>query len=149
MKGLEIMKDKWYTINDIILALIIITVAAIIIFWRFDILMQYPDHLAKNNAKRQTEMDKKDETNSSKSSAIKMGKAFKDGQLIDNVNITILEGNDEAAFKDLIDKNLFDNYAQFEDALKSLNLSVDMVRRGTMGFNKGTSVETLLKDLTS
>lgn len=149
MKGLEIMKDKWYTINDIILALIIITVAAIIIFWRFDILMQYPDQLAKNNAKRQTEMDKKDETNSSKSSAIKMGKAFKDGQLIDNVNITILEGNDEAAFKDLIDKNLFDNYAQFEDALKSLNLSVDMVRRGTMGFNKGTSVETLLKDLTS
>lgn len=143
------MKDKWYTINDIILALIIITVAAIIIFWRFDILMQYPDQLAKNNAKRQTEMDKKDETNSSKSSAIKMGKAFKDGQLIDNVNITILEGNDEAAFKDLIDKNLFDNYAQFEDALKSLNLSVDMVRRGTMGFNKGTSVETLLKDLTS
>lgn len=149
MKGLEIMKDKWYTINDIILALIIITVAAIIIFWRFDILMQYPDQLAKNNAKRQTEMDKKDETNSSKSSAIKMGKAFKDGQLIDNVNITILEGNDEAAFKDLIDKNLFDNYAQFEDALKSLNLSVDMVRRGTMGFTKGTSVETLLKDLTS
>lgn len=149
MKGLEIMKDKWYTINDIILALIIITVAAIIIFWRFDILMQYPDQLAKNNAKRQTEMDKKDETNSSISSAIKMGKAFKDGQLIDNVNITILEGNDEAAFKDLIDKNLFDNYAQFEDALKSLNLSVDMVRRGTMGFNKGTSVETLLKDLTS
>ncbi len=149
MKGLEIMKDKWYTINDIILALIIITVAAIIIFWRFDILMQYPDQLAKNNTKRQTEMDKKDETNSSKSSAIKMGKAFKDGQLIDNVNITILEGNDEAAFKDLIDKNLFDNYAQFEDALKSLNLSVDMVRRGTMGFNKGTSVETLLKDLTS
>ena len=149
MKGLEIMKDKWYTINDIILALIIITVAAIIIFWRFDILMQYPDHLAKNNAKRQTEMDKKDETNSSKSSAIKMGKAFKDGQLIDNVNITILEGNEEAAFKDLFDKNLFDNYAQFEDALESLNLSVDMVRRGTMGFTKGTSVETLLKDLTS
>ena len=149
MKGLEIMKDKWYTINDIILALIIITVAAIIIFWRFDILMQYPDQLAKNNAKRQTEMDKKDETNSSISSAIKMGKAFKDGQLIDNVNITILEGNDEAAFKDLIDKNLFDNYAQFEDALKSLNLSVDMVRRGTMGFSRGTSVETLLKDLTS
>ena len=149
MKGPEIMKDKWYTINDIILALIIITVAAIIIFWRFDILMQYPDQLAKNNAKRQTEMDKKDETNSSISSAIKMGKAFKDGQLIDNVNITILEGNDEAAFKDLIDKNLFDNYAQFEDALKSLNLSVDMVRRGTMGFNKGASVETLLKDLTS
>lgn len=143
------MKDKWYTINDIILALIIITVAAIIIFWRFDILMQYPDQLAKNNAKRQTEMDKKDETNSSKSSAIKMGKAFKDGQLIDNVNITILEGNEEAAFKDLIDKGLFDNYAQFEDALKSLNLSVDMVRRGTMGFTKGTSVETLLKDLTS
>lgn len=149
MKGLEIMKDKWYTINDIILALIIITVAAIIIFWRFDILMQYPDQLAKNNAKRQTEMDKKDEMNSSKSYAIKMGKAFKDGQLIDNVNITILEGNEEAAFKDLFDKNLFDNYAQFEDALKSLNLSVDMVRRGTMGFNKGTSVETLLKDLTS
>lgn len=149
MKGLEIMKDKWYTINDIILALIIITVAAIIIFWRFDILMQYPDQLAKNNAKRQTEMDKKDEMNSSKSSAIKMGKAFKDGQLIDNVNITILEGNEEAAFKDLFDKNLFDNYAQFEDALESLNLSVDMVRRGTMGFTKGTSVETLLKDLTS
>ena len=149
MKGLEIMKDKWYTINDIILALIIITVAAIIIFWRFDILTQYPDQLAKNNAKRQTEMNKKDETNSSKSSAINMGKAFKDGQLIDNVNITILEGNEEAAFKDLFDKNLFDNYAQFEDALESLNLSVDMVRRGTMGFTKGTSVETLLKDLTS
>lgn len=147
------MKNKWYTINDIILTLLIITVAALIILWRFNILIKYPDQLAKNSIKRETEMDsrenKDNKKDNSENSAIKMGKAFKDGQLVDSVNITILEGNDEAAFKDLFDKKLFDNYAQFEDALKSLNLNVDMVRRGTMGFNKGTSVETLLKDLTS
>lgn len=147
------MKNKWYTINDIILALVIITVAALIILWRFNILIKYPDQLAKSSGKRETEMDSHNDKDNQKeksgSFAIKMGNAFKDGKLVDNVNITILEGNDEAAFKDLFDKKLFDNYAQFEDALKSLNLSVDMVRRGTMGFNKGTSVETLLKDLTS
>lgn len=144
------MKNKWYTINDIILALLIITVAALIIMWRFNILIQYPDQLAKNSGKRETEIAKQeDKKDASQNASINMGEAFKNGQLIDNVNITILEGNDEAAFKDLFDKKLFDNYAQFEDALKSLNLSVDMVRRGTMGFIKGTSVETLLKDLTS
>ena len=144
------MKNKWYTINDIILALLIITVAALIIMWRFNILIQYPDQLAKNSGKRETEIAKQeDKKDASQNASINMGEAFKNGQLIDNVNITILDGNDEAAFKDLFDKKLFDNYAQFEDALKSLNLSVDMVRRGTMGFIKGTSVETLLKDLTS
>lgn len=144
------MKNKWYTINDIVLALLIITVAALIIMWRFNILIQYPDQLAKNSGKRETEIARhEDKKDASQNASINMGEAFKNGQLIDNVNITILEGNDEAAFKDLFDKKLFDNYAQFEDALKSLNLSVDMVRRGTMGFIKGTSVETLLKDLTS
>lgn len=144
------MKSKWHTSNDIVLALIIIIAAAVIILWRFNILIQYPDKVARDNTKREIEMkeDENKET-ASASTPIKMGSAFKDGKLKDNVNITILDGSDEAAFKDLFDKKLFDNYDQFKEALDALKLSPDMVRKGTMGLTKGSSVETVLRDLTT
>lgn len=144
------MKNKWHSINDLVLALIIILAVALIILWRFDILMKYPDKLAEGNAKREIAMENnKEQDDLANNSAIKMGTAFKNGKLRDDVNITILEGTDETAFKDIFDKKLFDNYDQFLDALNALNLTVDRVQTGTMGFSKGTSVETVLKDLTT
>ena len=112
--------------------------------------MKYPDKLAEGNAKREIAMENnKEQDDVANNSAIKMGTAFKNGKLRDDVNITILEGTDETAFKDIFDKKLFDNYDQFLDALNALNLTVDRVQTGTMGFSKGTSVETVLKDLTT
>ena len=94
------MKNKWHSINDLVLALIIILAVALIILWRFHILMKYPDKLAEGNAKREIAMENnKEQDDLANNSAIKMGTAFKNGKLRDDVNITILEGTDETAFK--------------------------------------------------
>lgn len=144
------MKDKWHNANDITLAIIIIIAAAAIIFWRFHILMDYPEKLAKDAANREVAAEENSKKSQSKnSSPIKMGSAFENGKLKSNVNITIKDGGNEDAFKDLFDKHLFDDFEQFKAALDKLNLSVDKVQTGTMGFNKGTSVETVLRDMTA
>lgn len=144
------VKDKWHNANDITLAIIIIIAAAAIIFWRFHVLMDYPDKLANDTMNREIAAEKNSKNSKAvDKSPIKMGSAFEDGKLKNNVNITIKKGADEAAFKDLFDKHLFDDFAQFKSALKTLNLSVKDVQVGTMGFNKGTSVETVLRDMTT
>ena len=39
------LKDIFYDKNDILVALIILAIAAVIIFWRVDVIMAYPETL--------------------------------------------------------------------------------------------------------
>lgn len=44
------IKDLIYNINDIVLAILIVAVAAGIIYWRMNIILDYPEKVAHQNA---------------------------------------------------------------------------------------------------
>lgn len=43
-------KDFFHDINDILLAVVIVLIAAIIIAWRFNVIMDYPEKISAQNA---------------------------------------------------------------------------------------------------
>ena len=133
-------KDLFHNTNDIIIALVIVKMAAGVIVWRFNVIMKYPQVLASQSSRKQSE-----ETLNS-ASTLKYGSAFKNGALKKDVSVTI-NGGGEADVSDLIDKNLFADYKQFAADVKAQGHDVSDVDAGTYSFKKGASVESVISDL--
>ena len=133
-------KDLFHNTNDIIIALVIVMMAAGVIVWRFNVIMKYPQVLASQSSRKQSE-----ETLNS-ASTLKYGSAFKNGALKKDVSVTINDGG-EADVSDLIDKNLFADYKQFAADVKAQGHDVSDVDAGTYSFKKGASVESVISDL--
>lgn len=133
-------KDLFHNTNDIIIALVIVMMAAGVIVWRFNVIMKYPQVLASQSSRKQSE-----ETLNS-ASTLKYGSAFKNGALKKDVSVTI-NGGGEADVSDLIDKNLFTDYKQFTADVKAQGYEVSDIDAGTYSFKKGASVESVISDL--
>ena len=133
-------KDLFHNTNDIIIALVIVMMAAGVIVWRFNVIMKYPQVLASQSSRKQSE-----ETLNS-ASTLKYGSAFKNGALKKDVSVTI-NGGGEADVSDLIDKNLFTDYKQFTADVKAQGHEVSEIDAGTYSFKKGASVESVISDL--
>ena len=133
-------KDLFHNTNDIIIALVIVMMAAGVIVWRFNVIMKYPQVLASQSSRKQSE-----ETLNS-TSTLKYGSAFKNGALKKDVSVTI-NGGGEADVSDLIDKNLFTDYKQFTADVKAQGHDVSEIDAGTYSFKKGASVESVISDL--
>ena len=133
-------KDLFHNTNDIIIALVIVMMAAGVIVWRFNVIMKYPQVLASQSSRKQSE-----ETLNS-ASTLKYGSAFKNGALKKDVSVTI-NGGGEADVSDLIDKNLFAEYKQFAADVKAEGHDVSDIDAATYSFKKGASVESVISDL--
>ena len=127
-------KDLFHNTNDIIIALVIVMMAAGVIVWRFNVIMKYPQVLASQSNRKQSE-----ETLNS-ASTLKYGSAFKNGALKKDVSVTI-NGGGEADVSDLIDKNLFADYKQFAADVKAQGHDVSDIDAVTYSFKKFESVE--------
>lgn len=64
------LKDFFYDKNDIIIVLIILAVAAFIIYTRIETIMEYPEELAKQNAATETTQTTASESSSTVSITI-------------------------------------------------------------------------------
>lgn len=133
-------KDLFHNTNDIIIAFVIVMMAAGVIVWRFNVIMKYPQVLASQSSRKQSE-----ETLNS-ASTLKYGSAFKNGALKKDVSVTI-NGGGETDVSDLIDKNLFTDYKQFTADVKAQGHDVSEIDAGTYSFKKGASVESVISDL--
>lgn len=133
-------KDLFHNTNDIIIALVIVMMAAGVIVWRFNVIMKYPQVLASQSNRKQSE-----ETLNS-ASTLKYGSAFKNGALKKDMSVTV-NGGGEADVSDLIDKNLFADYKQFAADVKAQGHEVSDIDAGTYSFKKGASVESVISDL--
>ena len=133
-------KDLFHNTNDIIIALVIVMMAAGVIVWRFNVIMKYPQVLASQSNRKQSE-----ETLNS-ASTLKYGSAFKNGALKKDMSVTV-NGGGEADVSDLIDKKLCAEYKQFAADVKAQGHEVSDIDAGTYSFKKGASVESVISDL--
>lgn len=70
MKKHRTFRDFLYDWNDVIIALLILLAACLIIFWRVNVIMQYPKHLVKDNSKTISQMNKDEKSHSNSSSSV-------------------------------------------------------------------------------
>ena len=115
-------KDLLHNTNDIIIAVIIVVMAAGLIVWRFNVIMKYPQVLASQSSRKQSE------------EALNSASKLK-------------SGGGEGDISELIDKNLFTDYQQFAEDVKAQGYNTADVDAGTYAFKKGASAESVISDL--
>lgn len=159
-------KDFIYDKNDIIIAVLILAVAALIIAWRLDVILQYPKQLIDNDADTNVSepadnsddntdkpADNKDNSSDStdnssdaansnggdSTTAPEPAQLWIDGKLSKDVEVDVIGTTASAAVQCLIDKGLFTDYAEYQKACDSLGLDDEKVSAGTMTFTKGST----------
>lgn len=155
-------KDFIYDKNDIIIAVLILAVAALIIAWRLDVILQYPKQLINNDAdtnvsepadnsgdKTDTPADNNGDADNSNSGdnansgdstpAQEPAQLWVDGKLSKDIEVDVTGTTASAAVQCLVDKGLFTDYAEYQKACDSLGLDDEKVSAGTMTFTKGST----------
>lgn len=165
---MRIIKNFFHNINDLIVVAIILVAAAILIYWRLDIILDYPEQvLDKQNTS--TVVDDIDSTNEAvtpeevtpteeepeqeeepvvEEPAIAAGSVFEDGKLKKDTTVEIKGGSATVAANSLVESNFFKDYEQYSVAVKSFNRKPENIKAGTYSFREGTSLENVINAIT-
>lgn len=163
------LKDFFYDKNDIFLAVLILLVATLIIFWRLNSIMDYPQALAadaetqktvekaKENSKKAEEKKTKKEneaknqedskSNDSKSKDNQSG-IWNGSATSKDITVTIESGSLESAVNSLISAGLFDSYEEFTSICASQGIDPGSIKASTFTFPAGSSKADIAKKVT-
>ena len=144
-------KDFYYDKNDIIIAILILFIAALIIMWRVNVIMDYPKTLAKETDTLQTTeqsavdkeekpADEPEETDS---------QLWMAGELTQDVTVSITGGSATAAAEGLISAGLFESYGEFEKTCKAVGRSPEDIKASTFTFEEGSTQTDIAKQVTN
>lgn len=132
-------KDFYYDKNDIIIALLILLIAGLIITWRINVIMDYPQTLAKET----------DTTQTTEQSAVENPEqVWIGGQLTRDITVTVSGGSATAAAECLVSVGLFESYEQFADTCESAGCNPEDVKASTFTFDKGSTQTDIAKEVT-
>mgnify|MGYP001263515326 CR=1 FL=1 len=155
MKGL---KDFLYNKNDILLAIAILVVAALLIYWRLNVIMDYPKEVARQTStSNTTEQSAVADDNSSTSDSTKAGSSdsssasgsvFSGGVLTKDVTVTVASGSATGAVNSLVEAGLFKSYDDFVSTCKKAGCSADNIKAATFTFDKGSTKADIAKKVT-
>lgn len=169
-------KDFLYDKNDILIAVLILVVAAAIIAWRMDVILQYPKQLINNDNQIETptvDPSKTDDTskgdnkgdaatgnksdNAGNSSDANTGNNGTDmqgtaelwaaGALTRDVEVDVTGNTATAAIQCLVDAGLFKDYAEYKQICTKSGLDDEKVKGGTFTFEKGSTKADIAKKM--
>ena len=153
-------QDFFYDKNDILIALLILCFAALIIMWRIDVIMDYPQTLAKETDTLQTteqsavetpqDTDKEDApAEENTASDAESDQVWMAGELTQDVSISIAGGSASAAVDGLVTAGLFESYDEFASVCKAAGRNPEGIKAGTFTFEKGSTQTDIAKEVTN
>ncbi len=151
-------KDFIYDKNDIIIAALILIVAALIITWRMNVILDYPKQLidsmndgtsttepadstdanASDNTDNSGDQNNADQNGNTSDSAA-TGELWVDGVLSGDVEVDVTGVTASAAVQCLVDNGLFADYAEYQTLCDEQGLDHEKVSAGTFTFEKGST----------
>ena len=170
-------KDFIYDKNDIIIAVLILAVAALIIFWRLNVILEYPKQLlgndepnvenpventGDNSAVTDKPADNGDNSGSGSDSDSASDNTTNDnepsdstqelplwqgGVLTKDVEVEVSGNSASAAIQCLIDKGLFDDYAEYQRICDETGLDHEKVKAGNFTFKQGSTKKEIAKKM--
>lgn len=161
-------KDFLYDKNDILIAVLILVVAASIIAWRMDVILQYPKQLIHNDKQIETPTvdpskgDNKDDANKDGDAATGNNggddansgtdtqgttELWAAGALTRNVEVDVTGNTATAAIQCLVDAGLFKDYAEYKQICTQSGLDDEKVKGGTFTFEKGSTKADIAKKM--
>ncbi len=147
------LRDFNYNNSDIILALIILAIAAALIFWRIDIIMAYPKTIeTQATATEQTDVsDGVENVNDNQETTVTTGKikATWSGDVLAEELTTEITGKKLAdREQSLVDIGLFTSTIDFEDTCKAENIDFKKLAAGKYVFMEGMTKKDIAKMVT-
>ena len=147
-------KDFFYDKNDIILVILILIIAGLLIFWRVDVIMSYPDTIDRSTSQEriQKATAPSEKTEDEKAQAAKKTpeKLYnKDGKLTKNVTVTIAGDTVDDQVHYLVEEGLFKDYDDFDKVCQSLDTDPVKIKASTFTFSKGATREDIARIVTS
>lgn len=137
------LKDFFYDKNDIIIVLLIVAIAALIIYTRIDSIMSYPAEYASKAAAT----EKKETTEKKEITEITQAPETEE-TVGEDVTIVIEDSDTSSAVADkLYEAGLIDSAEDFESFVSSAGKS-DAIQSGTFQIPSGSSHEEILDIIT-
>lgn len=157
---MKAIKDFLYDKNDILIALLILVIAGLLIAWRMDVIMAYPQTLAEATGTQDTtnasalDAEKEDaaksesKDNQNENADKNEDSIWVDGALKSSVTVTIAGGSATAAVQSLIDQGLFTSYAEFEQVCKAAGYTPENIKATTFTFDAGSTQTDIARKVT-
>ncbi len=140
---MKTIKDFLYDKNDILIALAILVIAALIIVWRMGAIMEYPQTLAEKTGTTETTEDSaieaEKESNAENDSQTEGGSLWSNGTLTRDVTVTVQGGSATAAVQSLIDAGLFKSYDEYSDVCNAAGYVPENIKATTFTFKAGST----------
>jgi len=160
------LRDFIYDTNDIIIAILILVVAAGIIFWRMSAILDYPSKLLGTEDAKTEEPVVDDQTKpsdivqeepvteepvvqeqESEEPTHENAVFSEDGTLVETVIVDIEGNSAKEAVSCLVMKGLFENYQEYEDTCKSKSLDPEKIAAGRFTFKEGSTKGDICKQV--
>ena len=153
MKGL---KDFLYDKNDVLIAVVILALATLLIFWRLDVIMAYPQTLAEktgtvdttNKEATPSEDPKGDEPTKEPTSSTGAATLWEDGKLTKDVTVKVQSGSATAAAQSLVDAKLFKSYDEYVSVCQAAGYTPENIKATTFVFEEGCTQTDIAKRVT-
>lgn len=136
------IKDFFYNKNDIIIVLIILAVAALIIYTRIGAIMDYPEAFAEKAAASQAKEDSSTEASESTAASEPTTSAATSAVNV-SIEITDADTSSSVATK-LMQAGLVSSDKEFNEYISSMGKQ-SSIKSGTFQIPSGSSAEEILK----
>ena len=168
------LKDFIYDKNDIVIAILILAVAALIISWRLGIILEYPKQLlgtddpvfdtpVSDDDVTQPDDSEGDDPQISEGDQPQGDEGETDepqggeteediplwdgGVLTEDVEVEVEGASASAAVKCLVNAGLFEDYAEYQKICEEEGMNHEKVSAGTFTFKKGTTKVQIAKKI--
>ena len=170
------LKDFIYDKNDIVIAILILAVAALIISWRLGIILEYPKQLLGTDDPvfdtpiggddEDSDLpvdDEGEDPHNGESDQPQGGDGETDepqggdteediplwdgGVLTEDVEVEVEGASASAAVKCLVNAGLFEDYAEYQKICEEEGMNHEKVSAGTFTFKKGTTKVQIAKKI--
>lgn len=159
---MEKIKDFIYDKNDILVALLILVLAALLIMWQMDVIMDYPETIfaqgesdeisasndaAKGDASDNDAADTSGDTSAGTDNADTTSSLWKAGALTKDVEVDVYGNSATAAIQCLVDAGLFKDYDEYKSICDKAGMNHEKVSAGTLLFEKGFTKEDVVRKI--
>ncbi len=153
------LKDFLYNWNDIVVILCILIGAVAIIYWRMNMIMDYPKAMAlqaresvANNATDENILTPGSSSSTSDEpvpgSGPKNGKLWSGGMLREEITVTTASGSAADAAQSLVDAGLFTSYEDFEAICNAYGFDPTDIKASEFTFLPGTTQAQIVEEVT-
>ncbi len=156
------LREFIYDKSDILVALVILLIAALVIFWRFEAIADYPSTLVDTekgkSASESSEMTKsKDKSKNTDSKATRSekensdsgadkddnggnsSKVYRDGVTKEDANVSVQSGSAIEATESLVSLGYFNSFDDFISTCSSAGVDPNAIKAGNFTIPAGSS----------